>query len=161
MDFETFKKEKMTDIMDQFLDLDILDGYKEEYGIRAQKEHPENDVESYEDVYRSLGYAFLIFGRSIAKTISDVRLYEVLPPPLKRISVKDRNALTDGAWYWVCTNTLPPTPMRYAAATETMAIAPTYVDGPRINLDSFNDKTIFFGPIPVPENLPCGAEKTA
>jgi hypothetical protein len=156
MNFDTFKKEKMGEVMDQFLAPEILDGYKAEYGIEIRES--QNDVESYEEVYKALGYGFLIFGRAIAKAISDVRVYETLPPPMKRFSVRDKDALENGAWYWVCNfkldgvQAMSPTPMKYSADTSAFYSLAVETKSSVLDKESKSvDDVVILGPIPVPD----------
>jgi hypothetical protein len=169
MDFQTFKKEKLNEILNQFLDPNIVNSYRAEYGI--QRGDFENDISSYDDVYNILGYAFLILGRAIAKTISDVRVYESGSSenrssesgpsknnsfPMKRFSLDDKESLIHGAWYWVFNfkpdgvTVLPPVPVQYFSNKSLLECLPRSIS-PATNSKPDIGGVIIFGPIPFPE----------
>jgi hypothetical protein len=158
MDFQTFKEEKLGSILKKFISPEILNSCMHEYGITMDGFG--KDLDSYEELYKTISYAFLIFGSAISKTLSEVRLYEAIAPfssptqcfsPAQCFS-EETIALLDKAWYWVCnfnpdqTEVLPPTLMQYLTAESAMAHIPDFVILPEIS----NNPT-FFGPIPLPK----------
>jgi hypothetical protein len=154
MDFQTFKKEKMDKVLNQFLAPDIINSYKVKYGIKPS--YFGKDVSSYDDVYDILGYAFLFLGRAVAETISDVRVYESSSSPMKRFSLNDKEYLIHGAWYWVFNfkpdgvSVLPPTPIQYFSNKTLLECLPHSFPS-TANREPNSDEIVIFGPIPFPE----------
>lgn len=165
MDFKSFKKEKLNDILAQFLDPEILTSYRMEYGICF--ENVNEDIESYEELYKTIAYSFLLFGRAISKTISDIRVCEVAEDmpifqvsPMERFLSKDKSSLVDKAWYWVsgtsvCDThiqpspfTWPPIPMRYFADKDLLQSSPDFFISCRDGLDP---GLTIWGRIPEPQ----------
>jgi hypothetical protein len=152
MDFETFKKEKYHDILNQFMDPDVINLFRKEYGIPVCDF--ENDVCSYEDLYKNVGYAFLFFGRAIAKTMCEISTHENGSTPImKRYTADNRDSLIDRAWYWVYDllldgfETPQPIPMMYSAKEKN------FKDPSLVTCfeDDIPKSVVIFGPIPLPE----------
>jgi hypothetical protein len=151
MDFEKFKDEGMLDkIVGEFLSPEVINRYRKEYGA----EKCDKDIDSYEELYKTVGYAFLFLGRAIAETIGDIRVCEtasVPPSPIKH--VKSESLLIDHAWYWLCNFqikmdekmiSLPPFPGLYSASEKEFVFCP--IVEKEIAADT--PGLVVFGPIP-------------
>jgi hypothetical protein len=151
MDFNTFKKNEFQNILAQFLHPSTINFYREKYGIEPTDF--ENNISSYEELYSTVGYAFLFFGNAIAKTLCDIRMCETTT--MNRFQANEKDAFVNGAWYWIFNfktkkiGTLPPTPMQYSKFIDKGQFSNF---AHKFSTDDRNASDIVvFGPIPVPQ----------
>jgi hypothetical protein len=154
MDFKTFKENKFQNILSRFLDPDTINSYREKYEIEPTDF--ENDISSYEDLYKAVGYAFLFFGNAIAKTLCDIHMFENSPSPstnMKRFQGNEKDSFVNGAWYWISNfktremGKFSLIPMYYSTFKDQCEFSNIYCKfSPE---DSNASDIVVYGPIPV------------